>query len=73
MEQRNLSQTIARWTQERVFAIARKTLADLATTSLEERMSEVFAGRLRVGRRGQGAVGRRPHDGDPHGDCEQRV
>ena len=30
-----------------MFAIARKTLADLATTSLEERMGEVFTRRLR--------------------------
>jgi len=46
-EQRNLSQEITRWTQREVFAITRKTLADLATTSLEERMGEVFVGRLR--------------------------
>ena len=46
-EQRNLSQEITRWTQKEVFAITRKTLADLATTSLEERMSAVFVGRLR--------------------------
>ncbi len=47
-EQRNLSQEIIRWTQKEVFAITRKTLADLAATSLEERMSEVFVGRLRA-------------------------
>ena len=35
------------WPQEEVFAIARKTLADLATVSLEERMGEVFTRRLR--------------------------
>ncbi len=46
-EQRNLSQEIIRRTQKEVFTIARKTLADLATTSLEERMSEVFVQRLR--------------------------
>ena len=46
-EQRHLNQEIVRWTQKEVFAIARKTLADLATTSLEERMSEAFVGRLR--------------------------
>jgi len=45
-EQRNLSHEISRWTQKEVFAITRKTLADLAATSLEERMSEVFVGRL---------------------------
>ena len=47
-EQRNLSQEIIRWTQKEVFAIARKTLADLAATSLEERMGEVFVQRLRA-------------------------
>ncbi len=46
-EQRNLSQAILRWTQNEVFAIARKSLADLATASLEERMCEVFVQRLR--------------------------
>jgi F-type H+-transporting ATPase subunit b len=45
-EQRNLGQDIIRWTQKEVFAIARKTLADLAATSLEERMGEVFVQRL---------------------------
>ena len=47
-EQRNLGQEIIRWTQKEVFAITRKTLADLATTSLEERMGEVFVQRLRA-------------------------
>jgi F-type H+-transporting ATPase subunit b len=42
----NLNQAIRRRTQQEVFAIARKALADLATTSLEERMSEVFTRRL---------------------------
>jgi F-type H+-transporting ATPase subunit b len=46
-EQRNLSQAILRWTQTEVFAIARKSLADLATASLEERICEVFVKRLR--------------------------
>jgi F-type H+-transporting ATPase subunit b len=46
-EQRNLSQEIIRWTQKQVFAVSRKTLADLATASLEERMAEVFIRRLR--------------------------
>jgi F-type H+-transporting ATPase subunit b len=45
-EQRNLSQEIIRWTQTEVFDIARKTLADLATASLEEKMSEAFVVRL---------------------------
>ncbi len=44
---RNLSSAISRRTQQEVFAIARKALTDLATTSLEERMVEVFARRLR--------------------------
>ena len=48
IEQRNLSQEIIRWTQKEVFAIARKTLADLATTSIEERVGEVFVHRLRA-------------------------
>src|SRR5271157_1240615 len=47
-EQRNLSQEIIRWTQKEVFAITRKTLADLATTSLEERMGDVFVHRVRA-------------------------
>ena len=46
-EQQNLSQAITRWTQKEVFAIARKTLRDLAATSLEERMAAVFEQRLR--------------------------
>lgn len=46
-EAQNLSQAIARRTQAEVFAITRKALTDLATTSLEERMAEVFARRLR--------------------------
>lgn len=44
---RNLNQTISRLTQKEVFAITRKALTDLATTSLEERMGEVFDRRLR--------------------------
>jgi F-type H+-transporting ATPase subunit b len=43
----NLNQAISRRTQQEVFAIARKALTDLATTSLEERMGEVFTRRLR--------------------------
>jgi F-type H+-transporting ATPase subunit b len=46
-EQRNLSQDIIRWTQKEVFAITRKMLTDLAASSLEERLSEMFVGRLR--------------------------
>ena len=43
----NLSQTISSRIQQEVFAIARKALTDLATVSLEERLSEVFIRRLR--------------------------
>jgi F-type H+-transporting ATPase subunit b len=46
-EAHNLSQAIARRTQQEVFAITRKALTDLATASLEERMGEVFTRRLR--------------------------
>jgi len=46
-EQQNLNDEIIRRTQEEVFAIARKTLTDLAGASLEERMSGVFTRRLR--------------------------
>jgi len=42
-----LNQVIARRTQQEVFDVARKALADLATTSLEERLGEVFTRRLR--------------------------
>ena len=47
-EQRNLGQDIIRLTQKQVFAIARKTLTDLAGTSLEERMGDVFVERVRA-------------------------
>ena len=46
-EEHNLHQAISRRTQQEVFAIARKALADLATTGLEERLGEVFTRRLR--------------------------
>ena len=46
-DQKSLSEEITRRTKEEVFAITRKTLADLATTSLEERLGEVFTRRLR--------------------------
>jgi F-type H+-transporting ATPase subunit b len=42
-----LSGEIARLVKTEVFAIARKTLGDLATVSLEERIGEVFTRRLR--------------------------
>jgi len=44
---RTLSHEITLRTQTEVFAIARKTLEDLAATSLEERMTDVFVTRLR--------------------------
>jgi len=46
-EARNLHQAIGLRTQQEVFAIARKALTDLASTSLEERMADVFTRRLR--------------------------
>jgi F-type H+-transporting ATPase subunit b len=46
-EAKALRQAISQRTQHEVFAIARKTLADLATVSLEERVGEVFTHRLR--------------------------
>jgi F-type H+-transporting ATPase subunit b len=46
-EREVLNQQIVARTREEVFAIARKTLADLAGTSLEERMTEVFLDHLR--------------------------
>ena len=46
-EQQTLSDEITRRTREELFAIARKTLADLADTSLESRITDVFARRVR--------------------------
>jgi F-type H+-transporting ATPase subunit b len=46
VDARNLNQAICRRTQQEVFAIARSALTDLATTSLEERIAEVFMHRL---------------------------
>lgn len=46
-EEKNLHEAIRRRTQKEVFAIARKTLTDLATASLEERFGDVFTRRLR--------------------------
>lgn len=46
-EVHHLKQTIRRRTQQEVFAIAGQALTDLATTSLEERLCEVFTRRLR--------------------------
>ncbi len=42
----NLNQAISRRTRQEVFAITRKALTDLATTSLEERLADVFTRRL---------------------------
>jgi F-type H+-transporting ATPase subunit b len=44
--QENLNRVIAQKTQEEVFAIARKTLADLASLSLEEQSANIFIKRL---------------------------
>jgi F-type H+-transporting ATPase subunit b len=46
-EREQLNQAIGRRAQQEIFAIARKTLADLATASLEERLGEAFTRRLR--------------------------
>jgi len=45
---KNLHESIVRRTQAEVFAIARKTLTDLAGVSLEERMAAVFASQLQA-------------------------
>jgi F-type H+-transporting ATPase subunit b len=45
-EQKTLHDEITRRAKQEVFAIARKTLSDLADASLEERMSSVFAQRM---------------------------
>jgi F-type H+-transporting ATPase subunit b len=45
-DKQNLNQAISRRAQQEVFAIARKTLKDLAGTSLEERTVEVFVQKL---------------------------
>ena len=46
-DQKRLASSITNLAKQEVFGIARKTLADLATVSLEERMGEVFTRRLR--------------------------
>ncbi|MFC1534931.1 hypothetical protein ACFL7M_16380 [Thermodesulfobacteriota bacterium] len=43
----NLNQAISRRTQQEVFAIARKAMTDLAGSSLEERMVDLFVRRVR--------------------------
>ncbi|WP_287604067.1 hypothetical protein [Thiothrix sp.] len=47
-EQQSLTQGIANRTRQEVFAITRKTLADLADTGLEARMVAVFIDRLQT-------------------------
>lgn len=44
---RNLNQAISRRVQQEVFAISRKALTDLAGTTLEERMLDLFLSRLK--------------------------
>ncbi len=46
-EKQSLTSELTRRTREEVFAIARKTLTDLAGASLEEQMSAVFTRRVR--------------------------
>jgi len=46
-EAQALNQALTSRTQDVVFQIARKALSDLATTTLEERMGEIFTRRLR--------------------------
>jgi F-type H+-transporting ATPase subunit b len=46
-DQTRLGSEITHLAEKEVFAIARKTLTDLATVSLEERIGEVFTRRLR--------------------------
>jgi F-type H+-transporting ATPase subunit b len=43
---RNLKQTLSRKATHEVFAIARKTLSDLATSSLEQQVAQAFIGSL---------------------------
>jgi F-type H+-transporting ATPase subunit b len=45
-EQQTFADEIARLTQDQVFSISRKTLRDLADTSLEERITKVFTHQL---------------------------
>ena len=63
----NLHQAISRRTQKEVFAIARKVLKDLAATSLEERLVDVFIRRLRGmdGKMKVGLVGALKKASDP--------
>jgi F-type H+-transporting ATPase subunit b len=47
-EQQHLNQDIRRWTQQQVFAVARKALTDLSGASLDARMGDVFVERIRA-------------------------
>jgi F-type H+-transporting ATPase subunit b len=47
-EAQSLNQALSRRVRDEVFAITRKTLMDLATVSLEERLGEVFTRRLHL-------------------------
>jgi F-type H+-transporting ATPase subunit b len=46
-EQHSLNEELICRARDEVFAIARKTLCDLAATSLEQRMTEIFLDRIR--------------------------
>jgi F-type H+-transporting ATPase subunit b len=46
-EQQNLNEELSQRARDEVFAITRKTLSDLAGTSLEQRMTDIFLDRLR--------------------------
>ena len=63
----NLHQAISRRTEKEVFAIARKALKDLAATSLEERLVDVFIRRLREmdGKMKTGLIGALKKASDP--------
>jgi F-type H+-transporting ATPase subunit b len=63
----NLHQAISSRTQKEVFAIARKALKDLAATSLEERLVDVFIRRLREmdGKMKAGLIGALKKASDP--------
>jgi len=51
--QENLEHDIAKKTQEEVFAVARKTLKDLSSMSLEEQSVNIFIGRLKESKNGE--------------------
>ncbi len=53
---RQFDQSISRRAQDEVYAIARKTLTDLSTASLEGQMADVFSRQIRA-MNGQGKIG----------------